>query len=137
MKEHAAIILRDGKRILFVQRAATKKSLPNIWAFPSGTIEEGETPEMTAMREAREELRIEIAVEKCLGTLALPELNAKLIFLACVQMSDQPPVCDPAEIQRMKWLTFDEFFREFDDSQIGHGLVYLRKHPEMWRKYMT
>lgn len=135
MKSHAAIILRDGERVLFVQRAATKKSLPNIWAFPSGTIEEGEVPEMTAVREANEELKVDVEIEKSLGTLELPELEARLYFMVCKQKSDQPIVCDPGEIQTTRWLTFDEFFSEYDDSQIGHGLIHLRKHPEIWRDY--
>ena len=71
MINHAVIVLRDGKKILFIQRAVTKKSLPNVWAFPSGTVEEGETMEMTAIREAREELGIDIEVKKALATIEL------------------------------------------------------------------
>src|SRR3989344_587036 len=124
MKNHAAIILRKGDKVLFVQRAATKKSLPNIWAFPSGTMEEGETAEMTAVREANEELQIDVEVEKIAATVELPELGARLHFVVCKQNVERPIVCDPSEIQNVRWLTFDEFFKEYNNEQIGHGLMY-------------
>lgn len=132
MKNHAAIILRNGDKVLFVQRTATKKSLPNIWAFPSGTIEEGESAELTAIREANEELGIDVEIEKFLAIVELPELEARLHFIVCVAKSDKPIVCDPTEIQATRWLTFKEFFDEYSDEQIGHGLIYLRKHPDIY-----
>lgn len=135
MKNHAAIILRKGDKVLFVQRAATKKSLPNIWAFPSGTMEEGESAEMTVIREAKEELGIEVKIEKLLTLVELPELGARLHFVVCVAKSDKPIVSDPTEIQAIEWLSFSEFFDEHTDEQIGHGLIYLRKHPEVWEAH--
>ena len=134
MKSHAAIVLRNGDKILFVQRAATKKSLPNIWAFPSGTIEEGETAEMTAVREAKEELGLDVVVKNNLAIVELPELGARLVFIVCESTSDSPIVFDSNEIQAIRWLSFEEFFREYSDEQIGHGLIFLRKHPEIWMK---
>ena len=136
MKNHAGIILRDGNKVLFVQRSANKKSLPNIWAFPSGTIEEGELPEETAVREAKEELAIDAEIEKTIATVELPELNARLHFVVCKNKTGNAIVCDPNEIQDMKWLTFEQFFNKFTDEQIGHGLIHLRKHPEIWKPYL-
>jgi mutator protein MutT len=133
MKNHAAIILHDGNKILFVQRAATKKSLPNIWAFPSGTMEEGETADMTIVREAKEELQVDVVVEKTLATVELPDLNARLHFGMCAMQSEASLIPDPGEIQALRWMTLPEFFNEFTDDQIGHGLIYLRKHPEIWK----
>ncbi len=132
MKTHAAIVLRNGDKILFVQRAATKKSLPNIWAFASGTIEEGETAEKTAEREAKEELGVEVDIKGILATVDLPELDARLVFVMCEMMGNTPIVFDQNEIQAIRWLSFEEFFRKYADEQIGHGLIYLRKHPELW-----
>jgi len=132
MKNHAAIVLRNNNKILFVQRSATKKSLPNIWAFPSGTMEQGETPEITAERESFEELGIHVGIEKILATAELSELDTKLYFILCYSRDGEPNKIDSNEIQAIKWLTFPEFFKEYSDNQIGHGLVYLRKHPEIW-----
>ena len=56
-----ALIWRDGK-ILIQRRLANADHLPNLWEFPGGKIEEGETPREAAIREAREELGIEIEI---------------------------------------------------------------------------
>lgn len=135
MKHHAAMIVRNGNKVLFIQRATTKKVLPNIWAFPSGTVEEGETLEITAVREAKEELNIEIEIEKILGSVELNEFDSIVHFIVCTQKCEKPITCDLREIQAMEWLSFEEFFEKYDDSQIGHGLQYLRKHPKLYRDF--
>jgi 8-oxo-dGTP diphosphatase len=48
----AAIIARGGS-VLLVKRRASEGKLS--WQFPAGAIEEGESPEDAAVREAREE----------------------------------------------------------------------------------
>lgn len=133
MKNHAVIVLRKGDKVLFIQRSATKKSLPNKWAFPSGTMEAGETPEETAVREAREELSVDVVVEKLLASVDVPEFGSRLHFLLCAQVSDGDMVCDPGEIQAVKWRSLEEFFAEYADDDIGHGLIHLRAHSELWK----
>jgi len=132
MKNHAAIVLHDSDKILFVQRSATKKSLPNIWAFASGTVEEGEKIEQTIIREAKEELGVDVSIESTLATVELTELGVRLYFVVCISKSGEPSIQEPREIQKLRWLTFKEFFDEYSNDQIGHGLMYLRKHPEIW-----
>ncbi|MDD5098747.1 MAG: NUDIX hydrolase [Candidatus Colwellbacteria bacterium] len=132
MKNHAAIVLHDGDKILFIKRAATKKSLPNIWAFPSGTMEDGETIKETAIREAREELGVDVIIEREIGSVELPELESILHFVIC-KKSYGDIIFNEGEIQKIRWMTFDEFFNEYSDDQIGHGLIYLRKNPQIWQ----
>ncbi len=132
MQDHVAIVIRDGNRLLFVQRSASKKMLPNIWAFPSGTVEAGESPEATAIREAKEELGVEVEVMKVAAEVGLPEFGTRLIFVVCSVLSGTPTIQAPEEIRALRWMSSDDFFSEFADDQIGHGLVYLRQHPESW-----
>jgi mutator protein MutT len=137
MKNHAAIILCENGKILFVQRSATKKTLPNIWAFPSGKVEKGESVEEAVVREAKEELGVVVLVKKKLATTELPELSARLHFMICSIRSGEPSIKAPEEIQSLRWLSFKEFFDEYGDDQIGHGLIYLRQHPEIWTTDFT
>ena len=39
----------------------------NLWGFPGGTIELGETPEMAAVREIKEETGLDVEVGKLIG----------------------------------------------------------------------
>jgi len=132
MKDHIALVVHNGDQVLFIQRAATKKTLPNIWAFPSGTVEAGEDLEVTAQREAKEELGIVVGIKRVIASVSLPEFDVKLHFVVCAIQSGTPTIQEPNEIQAIRWLTFKEFFDTHSDDQIGHGLIYLRKHPELW-----
>jgi 8-oxo-dGTP pyrophosphatase MutT (NUDIX family) len=51
-----------------------KKTLPGAFSFPSGTIEKGETPFDTTIREGNEELEIDLEPEKIIAKKELPEL---------------------------------------------------------------
>ena len=133
MKDHAVIVIdRDGT-LLFVQRAATKKTLPNIWAFPSGTVEPGESPEATVRREAKEELGVDVAVGRTFAVTEIAAFDVRLHFVLCRISSGEPAIRQPEEIQTLKWATFPEFFAEFGDDKIGHGLAWLRNHPGAWQ----
>lgn len=136
MTSHVAIILERQGKVLFIQRATTKKTLPNIWAFPSGTVEEGEEMERTAVREAKEELGVVACVKNTLGVMELPEFNVRLHFVVCNIESGEPFIQEANEIQAIRWMTMGEFFAEYRDDQIGHGLVYLRAHPEVWNTHL-
>jgi 8-oxo-dGTP diphosphatase len=133
MKNHVGLIIQDQDKLLFIQRSANKKTLPNIWAFPSGTVEEGETVEQTAVREAREELGVEVMVETILAVTELLEFDVRLHFIIASIKSNQPSIQEPDEIQAICWLTLPEFFAKFTDSQIGHGLIWLRQNPLVWK----
>ena len=56
-----AAIIRDGDRVFATQRGYGEWK--DYWEFPGGKIEPGETPERALIREIREELGAEIAVE--------------------------------------------------------------------------
>lgn len=132
-QKHAALVLKDGKKVLFVKRSMKKKTLPGAWAFPSGTVETGEGSFETIKREAREELDIEIEPVRIMAETELPEFSVKLNFILCEIKNGNPRISEPDEIDRLEWLTFEEFFNNYSDNEIGHGLIWLRKNPEVWR----
>jgi 8-oxo-dGTP diphosphatase len=55
----AGIVVRDG-RVLLCHRRADRAWYPDVWDFPGGHIEPGETPTGALVRELREELEIDI-----------------------------------------------------------------------------
>ena len=65
MKKHinvvAAVIHNDQNEILCALRSSVM-ALPNLWEFPGGKIEEGESHEIALVREIQEELGVHIKV---------------------------------------------------------------------------
>ena len=61
-----AIVEIDGK-IALIKRV---RNNDEYYVFPGGGIEEGETPEEAAIREVKEELGIDVEIEKHLTTLS-------------------------------------------------------------------
>jgi 8-oxo-dGTP diphosphatase len=61
-----ALIDADG-RVLIAQRPPGRR-MAGLWEFPGGKVEAGETPEVTLIRELKEELGI-VVNEACLAPL--------------------------------------------------------------------
>ncbi len=55
-------LVMDGPRVL-IQKRPQDAMLGGLWEFPGGKVEAGETPEEACVRELREELALEVAVE--------------------------------------------------------------------------
>lgn len=62
----AAIIAENGKVLIAMRKAIGR--LANLWEFPGGKIEFGETPEQCLKRELHEEFEINVEVGEHLGT---------------------------------------------------------------------
>lgn len=58
----AIVLIWRDYRVLVQRRLATAEHLPNAWEFPGGKCEPHEAPRDCAIREAREELGIEIEI---------------------------------------------------------------------------
>lgn len=55
----AGLLVEDGK-VLLCHRSADRAWYPDVWDFPGGHIEDGETPSTALVRELHEELGISI-----------------------------------------------------------------------------
>ncbi len=133
MKNHAVlVILNENKEVLFVQRSMKKKTLPGAWSFPSGTIEGKESVFATIIREGNEELGVTLQPIEIFAEKELSEFSVKLSFVLCNIVKGTPVIAEPEEIDNITWMTFQDFFYRFSDNVIGHGLVWLRQHPQLW-----
>ncbi|MDF9297894.1 (deoxy)nucleoside triphosphate pyrophosphohydrolase [Geobacillus stearothermophilus] len=61
-----AVICNEQGDVLCALRGSNM-SLPNVWEFPGGKVEEGESPEAALVREIREELGCTISVGELLA----------------------------------------------------------------------
>jgi ADP-ribose pyrophosphatase YjhB (NUDIX family) len=67
-----AVVTR-GEHILLCRRAIEPRK--NFWTLPAGYLEEHETPQDGAMREAREEANARIAIDVLLAVYAVPHIS--------------------------------------------------------------
>jgi 8-oxo-dGTP diphosphatase len=52
-----------GPQVLLCHRCPNRRWYPNVWDFAGGHVESGESPRAALVRELREELAVEVAME--------------------------------------------------------------------------
>lgn len=100
----AAIIQKENKIL------ATKRGYGefiNMWEFPGGKIESGETKEQALVREIKEELNIEISVDKFAIDIEYQYPNFYL-FMSCFMCSIKEGSIELLEHNDGKWITKEE-----------------------------
>ena len=85
-----------------------KKSQGGLWEFPGGKIEKDETREEAIIREIKEELTIDIKVDKYLAEKVFnyPDKDINLIAMGCT------PICGNVKLtehEDYKWIKIEEF----------------------------
>lgn len=102
IKVVGAIIIENGK-ILCAQRG-DEKALPNLWEFPGGKIETGETPIEALKRELKEELKIKVDVDPVVfeETAHLYEFGEVVLTTFICYLTKGKPVL--TEHHQVKWL---------------------------------
>ena len=78
-------IIRNNEDEILIAKRNFKKSQGGLWEFPGGKIEKNETREDAIIREIKEELDIEIKVDKYFGekNFQYPDKTINLIVLDC------------------------------------------------------
>lgn len=92
-----------------------KRADCNKWGFPGGAIELGETPEMAAKREVKEETGLEIEVQKLIGIytdsdVVYPNGDKAHSICICYEMSvvGGELSCDENETLELKYFSLDD-----------------------------
>ena len=78
MKHSGRVIIQENERVLFIKRVKHDKV---YYVFPGGRAEAGETPEDTAIREAYEELGVQVKLGRCFAEVVFNEVK-QFYFLA-------------------------------------------------------
>ena len=98
-----ALIDVDG-RVLLAQRPEGR-SLAGLWEFPGGKVEKGETPEVSLIRELKEELGIDVS-QACLAPLTFAshsyeDFHLVMPLYVCRRWSG---LVQPLEGQELAWV---------------------------------
>ncbi len=116
------IPLEEG--VVLIRRGS--KPYEGMWALPGGFVEVGETVEDAAIREAKEETNLDVALDRLVGVYSEPDRdprghNVSVTFLARVTGgdpeaatdADEVAVLDPSEVE----LAFDH--RKIIEDALG------------------
>lgn len=101
-----AVALVDADNRVLVARRPPDKPLGDLWEFPGGKLEPGETPEAALQRELREELGIEICCVTPAGFASHAYADQHLVMLLYLCREwDGTPVGPP-----IQWLRVPELY---------------------------
>ncbi len=96
----AAIIAHEGK-VLLVKRRVSEGQLS--WQFPAGAVEDNESVDAAAVREAREETGLIVEAEKVLGERVHPATGRTMFYVACHVVEGNARVGDEEELSEFTW----------------------------------
>ena len=124
----AAAIIRKGDYILLTRRRPDAH-LPNLWEFPGGKIEPGESLSDALRRELLEELGVHAEVhDECYATIHhYPTKSVDLHFFNCTIVDGEPIAIEVAEFRWVK----PEDLRSYEFPKADIELVerLARPHP--------
>ena len=80
MKHSGRVILLENNAVLLIKRVKNDRT---YYVFPGGKAEQDETPEITAMREAYEELGVQVELGDCFKMICFCEVE-QYYFLATI-----------------------------------------------------
>lgn len=96
-----AVIAAEG-RVLLCRRAIEPRR--GFWTLPAGYLEEHETPEDGARREAREEAMADIAIDRLLAVYSIPRISqVQLIYRARLARPQFAPGPESLDARLFAW----------------------------------
>jgi len=101
----AACALVDPDGRVLIARRPEGKSMAGLWEFPGGKVESGERPEVSLIRELKEELGI-VVKEECLAPLTFtshlyPDFHLLMPLYVCRRWEG---IMEAREGQKLKWV---------------------------------
>ena len=115
-------IFNEKGEVLLQRRGDTNK-----WGFPGGAIELGETPQMAAIREAKEETGLDVEVGKLIGIYTDCDMEysngdkAQSIVIAYeLKVMGGSLLCDKQETLELKYFSLDNM-----------PVLFCKQHEEL------
>ncbi len=128
------LIINSQKQVLLAKRALSKTHNPGKWApAVAGTVEKGETYDSNIIKEAQEELGLDLAtgqLELFLKTRVKSRWNyfAQLYLYKCDKKIDEFNF-DKAEASELKWFGLSELKDQFNNHPLSFVPTFVDFYP--------
>ena len=129
---HEKIILVFAGGCIFNEKGEVllqRRGDSNKWGFPGGAIELGETPQMAAVREAKEETGLDVEVGEIIGVYTDSNMeypNGDKAHSICIAYELKAVggnlFCDQEETVELKYF-----------SKEDNPILFCKQHEEIWR----
>lgn len=114
-----AIVLDDSKRVLLCHRTDY-----DLWNLPGGGVENNESPWEAVIREVKEEVGLDVKVEKLLGIYNKPIKNNLVFSFLCKRIGGNLVLADEAD--RIEWFHLSELPNNLPDKQRERIIDYFQ-----------
>ncbi|MBR5658953.1 MAG: NUDIX domain-containing protein [Lachnospiraceae bacterium] len=130
---HDKIILTFAGGCIFNEKGEVllqRRGNTNKWGFPGGAIEIGETPQMAAIREAKEETGLDVEVGKIIGvftdldiTYASGDQAQSVVIAYELKPVGGELYCDQVETTELRYYSKDE-----------KPELFTKSHEDLWNE---
>lgn len=111
MKHSASLLIQDSSgAFLVIQRGGTSRHFRDMWEFPGGKIDAGETPHHALLREVFEEVGLAVNVPESDPAchIVVPSGEVEYVFFPWRCPNPRPEIRLSDEHQAFQWLHFTE-----------------------------
>lgn len=121
------IIFDAPEKVVLIER----KNNPQGWALPGGFVDYGERAEQAAIREAREETGLDVALTGLLGVYSAPDRDPRfhtlsIVYMAyALNMSDLEAGDDASKARLFSWNDLPDL--AFDHRDIINDFVFFQR----------
>jgi len=139
MRTRAGIVLIEDHKVALIER---HRAGLEYFVFPGGGVDEGETPEQAAVREAMEELGVEVVIKQKVAEIRI-ERSRQIYFLVervggefgtgmGEEFTDSDPN-DPSEgIYVAVWMPIEELSRHEKVYPAALATLVLQSETDDW-----
>ena len=140
MRIRAGIVLIEDNKVALIER---HRAGLHYFVFPGGGVDEGESPEQAAIREAMEELGVEVAIKQKVAEVKVGQGSRQIYFLVeqtggkfgagvGEEYTDSDPQSPEEGIYIPVWMPIDELQHHQNIYPADVAKLVMRSVGEGW-----
>lgn len=127
------IWIQNSKGELLMQKRSDKvDNCPGEWATTGGSVQTGEEPLVTAVRELSEELDLKVSAEELQYCLMVRRKDAFCyVYILRKDVPAEALTLQECEVAAVEWMTLGQV-----DRMVGEGTMHRYVYREMLKSYL-